>query len=228
MAGYSYSEVNRLDTPHSYMYTPFEGISFLSTFVETRLAAITSIEQRIEEKYPGSLAPVPISSAPSSLLLPIQMQLSAFLIDLINSSRPGEMPSPQKEPVETRDLLFHLLHQLMQAEPDHESAIWLNHLCRWFEVRKVISTRYPHPRRRGIGESRDLQLYGLAALALSLALPHYDNYKHLNALLKLDDLLCSVTGEVSADRVAAVATCFAIKNELKTIELLMGRSGIKQ
>ena len=45
MKDYEYTEVNRIDSPHKYMYTSYQGSDFLDAYFKDRLKYLKSFEQ---------------------------------------------------------------------------------------------------------------------------------------------------------------------------------------
>ena len=59
--GYTYTADNRIDHPHYYMYTPYEGAPFLEAYLENRRAFIAACRERlalfksVESNDPGEI-----------------------------------------------------------------------------------------------------------------------------------------------------------------------------
>ena len=45
MNKYEYTQVNRLNTPHNYMYTPYRGLEFLDAYIDDRLTYLKNIKK---------------------------------------------------------------------------------------------------------------------------------------------------------------------------------------
>ena len=51
MINYEYTEVNRLDNPHNYMYTPYQGGNFVNAYFKNRLENIKRFQSLGNQSY---------------------------------------------------------------------------------------------------------------------------------------------------------------------------------
>lgn len=99
------------------------------------------------------------------------------------SGREGAAALPDGAPIETDALL-----SALEARPD---ASWVDRLVQRFEVTKRLYERYDAALRRGTGDHGDLRRYARLAVLLTHGGGLHRRLPHLNALLKLNDLLLS-------------------------------------
>jgi len=242
---YQYTQTNRLEEPHSYMYTQFEGEALLSSFNVARMASIRT------------LSAMPFSAATTEITF--YNQVAAFLGKFFDSIGAGdrfrqvlsvsthasgrttdhsvddstiEELSGQlsnfdlTEPVATQDLLHAIIAAQLVGVPDTRIKLWTDRLVQRFEVTKKLYATYLPGFRKGDGTNSAVQLYWLFALALSLNYVSTRQVKYLSTLLKVCDLLCSLpenlhVGQLSPDLMQAI-----LATELVSIELLVEKKGI--
>ena len=72
---------------------------------------------------------------------------------------------------------------------------WLDRLVQRFEVSKKIYESYLPGFRRGSGSAKIVRLYWLFSLSLCIHYMASKNSKYLSTLLKVSDLLCSLSDE---------------------------------
>ena len=197
---YPYSEVNRLETPHSYMYTPYGGANFLKGYFESRRTALRLMG-------PGSFDP------PMEFDRLWVRAISSFLGERVGSLFSDEegvrlFGSAQllsafkiSEPVETYALLESLLSDLLlisigRIDATDDSKTWMDRLVQRFEVTKKLSVSYLPGFRKGEGARDQVELYCRFSLALVLFYRQTRDLKYLSTLLKVNDLLCSLPIEV--------------------------------
>ena len=69
-------------------------------------------------------------------------------------------------------------------------------------------------------------MYALFALFMALYYRQNRSLKYLNTLLKVNDLLCSVLDQVTAERTACLCACFAVQCEQAFFQELLVQKGL--
>ena len=206
MIDYKYTAVNRLKTPHSYMYTLYQGSEFTDAYFQNRLENLKRFKKIKGQKYNNKLHIFLYSRA------------IIFLQDFLDGDFPNvslKASFDWKDGIELDDsydgdcivalssfnvssevnsesLLTSLINT--QLSKDNESLIkfWLDLLVQRFEATKKIYKSYPANFRKGEGESEIVQLYWMFALSLTLFYCATKRIKYMSTLLKASDLLCSL------------------------------------
>ena len=193
---YIYSSQNRLKNPHNYMYTKYEGREFISSYFESRKKITDLLTSKKEDNF-----------SYFEIMLRAKEIIENYLIDhdYLDSNKISITVTNNNiklfnlndilddEEIDTRTLLFSTLNSVLHQE-NKISVIefWLDRLIQRFEVTKKIYETYKPGFRKGFGRNDDLSLYFLLSLILSLRILKTRNYKYLNTLLKLNDLICSI------------------------------------
>jgi hypothetical protein len=197
---YIYSEVNRLEEPHNYMYTPFEGDGLIKKFAESRRKFLA------ETFYTGSNN---TDLWLEALLPSIEITISSFgrtaakywpacatpKNDTVDHETSPLSVFSMSEEVITKSLLLALAFELSQTGVTKDIKSWLDRLTGRFEVTKKLYTSYLPGFRKGSGSNRETELYWLMSLVLGLYYLKTEESKYLSTLLKVSDLLCSLPSE---------------------------------
>lgn len=206
---YEYTAINRLQEPHSYMYSQFGGRQFLVRYREDRLSRVRDITRTWIE-------PVSLNEALTCLELtnflkqkgdssPLIADCSTYMagITMSPASRPSKTFSLD-ETVDTSALIEFLLATLLSAGKEEafvpEAQMWIDRLVQRFEVSKKVWSRYHAGFRKGEGSNGDVDLYYAFALLLALAYARSRQLQYLSTLLKVNDLLLSLPTTSHADK----------------------------
>jgi hypothetical protein len=242
--GYLYSQRNRLDEPHSYMYAPFEGMPFLDSYLSSRLEYLRSAAPHTDraptlERMLLSRSVVAITGnfdAASPQRGSAFRQLSGF----DGSAAADDAQSPDfnqlaagltnmkaAESVVTCDLLSALVaSQLVGANPA-DTKLWLDRLVQRFEVTKKLFDLYPPGFRKGQGSNTSVRLYWLFALALCLFHSGSSQIKYLSTLLKVCDLLCSLPGNMLESEIPRLGMSVILAAEINSVRRLAEMKELK-
>ena len=186
MTTYEYTGVDRLNEPHKYMYTEYLGIGFMQLYFDDRKK---SIEKNRVRDCKQSISE--INSYLCTASIKKLKQQESTPIELRGKVERLESFGIESE-VFTRGLLLSLLFNQLNTQNTDLVKNWLDQLIQRFEVTKKIYETYPSGFRTGKGSGQDVSLYWLFSLLLSLYYAEGKNIKHLNTLLKVNDLLCSL------------------------------------
>ena len=228
MSTYEYSGVNRLTTPHSYMYTPYEGRPFLVAY---RQARRTSLERLLARANSLSQGCAPDERRRiEALRLSDRSWAPDDRLESPEGSTAGSRlhePETVKEWIDTVQAMDAALVELSRASEARREAIRLrlNRYVARFEVTKKLAAGYDPGFTRACGREDDLELYAAFSLALLRYHARWSSVKFLNAALKVNDLLTSVPGERFSAYAANVGIA-ALRLEQEAIETLMAEKGI--
>ncbi len=187
MENYEYTEVNRLEKPHNYMYTPYFGVEFVQSYFDDRSKNIEKFKARKGEQNIETIDAYFCTASTLKLekdqkLLPVNFQENVENIVSFNL----------KNKIVTEKLLTSLLVSQLNNENEKLIKEWLDRLVQRFEVTKKIYETYLVGFRKGRGSTDMVRLYWIFALLLTLYYSETKNIKYLNTLLKVNDLLCSL------------------------------------
>lgn len=241
MIDYEYTQVNRLDEPHRYMYTKFEGKNFLNSYFKNRRNNI--------ERFQANCNSVENAELNSELILNAITQLENFLAEV--SSRTGEdwqsliswegnkhnnkVQANLKifkkmmddftalnidEVVNTQELLNGLLACQLTGVHEVKTKEWLDRLVQRFEVSKKLYESYPPGFRKGSGSTKIVSLYWLFGLSLCLYYITTGSIKYLSTQLKISDLLCSLPDAQLTDQISSQGMLMLLVTEIQFIKLL--------
>ena len=239
MIAYEYSRVNQLTHPHSYMYTPYEGRPFLSSYRQSRLASGERLRARFEQTLEecaqdelqriNAVLPRCRPFLPPSTVAHLEGLRGALALSVPRAAAPpaGEVSIDDGGWVKTSHVLARLLDALCQDAETTQELIrtQLNRYVARFEVTKKLWSAYSPALNESRGTDRDPALYASLSLALLLYHERRTSLKFLNAALKLNDLLCSVPAE-ELSAFAAFNAVVALHLEQKAVECLMAEKGV--
>lgn len=248
---YSYSNENRIVSPCTYMYAPYEGISLLESYSSNRSFFINKgreiirntveIDELIEEilncginqclQIVKNEGDEKLSNTLSGII-----KERTWLSDNVLSPESNSGLSRKKEilesfsldrKVETMGLLIPLFSSIL-SNLKHSPLVkmWIDRLAQRFEVTKKIYERYKLGFRKGEGKSDCLILYALFAMVLSICYYKNKNLKYLNTLLKINDTLISVIDKLTDDYPAIFMAYLSTSCEVCFVGKLVKSKGI--
>lgn len=242
---YPYSQTNRLEEPHSYMYTPFQGEALLQLYQSSRMDVV---HRRAVAEHGGT--------GPDHMLVAYALPALEKLFDAasLESGRKfralldggsakifrqskvedGSLHGLAKglegmttsEPVTTLDLLHALIAVQLTNIQVANTKVWLDRLVQRFEVTKKIYESYPPGFRKGEGANTSVRLYWLFALALCLFYARSNEIKYLSTLLKVCDLLCSLPESVMQGHIPEHGLSAVLAAEIAGVQLLAEEKGV--
>lgn len=242
---YSYSQTNRLEEPHSYMYAPFQGEALLQSYQSSRIAVL----HRRATAGCGS-------SGPDHLIIANALSTLGTLHDVISleignrfqslmKEGGGRVSSPDKsedgllgelanglerittnEQVTTLDLLRALIALQLSDDQIASTKVWIDRLVQRFEVTKKLYESYRPGFRKGEGTSTSVRLYWLLALSLSLFYVRSNEIKYLSTLLKISDLLCSLPADMLQESIPEHGLLAVLATEIIAVQRLSEKAGV--
>ena len=242
---YPYSQTNRLEEPHSYMYTPFQGAALLQSYRSSRVAVV---HRRAAAEH-GSLGPdamLVTYAVPALDKLIVASMLDGgkkfrTLLEggnakIFGQGKPedgtlnGLAQALEKlttlEPVSTLNLLHALIAAQLTDVQDANTKVWLDRLVQRFEVTKKIYESYLAGFRKGEGANTSVRLYWLFALSLCLFYARTKEIKYLSTLLKICDLLCSLPEKELQGHIPELGLPAVLATELVSVQLLAEKKGV--
>lgn len=242
---YPYSEISRLENPLNYMYTPFQGESLLRSYLSSRIAVVRRCPAvkyandgsdtvllsyalpRLKELFDAAsiVGGMKFQSLLEAGSVRIGRQDAIDDTVLQGLARIMDGMSTLVR-VTTVDLLHsHIALQLTNAQ-DVNTKIWLDRLVQRFEVTKKIYEFYQPGFRRGVGDNSSVRLYWLFAFALCLFYANSKEIKYLSTLLKVCDLLCSLSCDLLQEAIPENGLSVVLAAEIVSVQLLAGANGI--
>ncbi len=214
MEGYKYTEVNRLEKPHNYMYTPYLGVKFVQSYFDNRSKNIEKFKVRKGKQSIGTMDAY-FCTASTLKLENNQNLLSVNFEDNIKSITSFNL----KNKIVTEKLLTSLLINQLNNENEKLIKEWLDLLVQRFEVTKKIYEVYLVGFRKGKGSTYMVRLYWIFALSLALHYSETQNIKYLNTLLKVNDLLCSLDDDL-IKKIPIQGLELVLSVEIESVQLL--------
>jgi hypothetical protein len=242
---YAYSARNLLVEPHHYMYAPFEGAPLLDAFFQARRQVMRQLDGGGEPSDRGQVMPIAhLMDRNLALRCPVTHQMwRQELGDAALFEPERDLPlfpaestvSFERFSVETEVKTSALLEAMLVASvpekmvpgktvpTDFEQSmpVWLDRVIQRFEVTKRLYESYQPGFRKGCGDYQSPQRYWLFALILSLSLSREQRLKHLNVLLKVCDLLCSMSATELKESAPAGGMQIVLAMELASIGALI-------
>ncbi len=237
---YPYTKENRLEHPHKYMYTPFEGVALLEHYRLDRLEFVRRISAdgdnvAHDQLFEGKALEILSDRFGESMRA---LESGHECLHGINISSAGEIQScihklaaclktfDSTKPVETLALLQAIIASQLGQGSDPKIKKWLDLLVQRFEVSKKIYSGYLAGFRKGDGQNDNVRLYWLFALALILHYAETRQIKYLSTLLKVMDLLCSLPDHALKGTFTSNAMSMIVFAELTYVLDLIKDEGI--
>lgn len=206
---YPYSNENRLDTPHAYMYAPYGGPDFLASFVADRKLRVSA---HLPSGYKKCTDP-----------------LTNRMIDTANALAGSDTTSLDAFSPDRHTALPPLMTALLRALAAGDMAAarpWLIRLVQRFEVSKKLYAAYGPGFRKGEGDNREPARYAELALCLALAHALSGQLQYLSTQLKLVDLLLSLDAEILHTGCSPELLELLVVAELEALRTLADAQGV--
>jgi hypothetical protein len=242
---YIYSKINRLEEPHNYMYTPYHGAALLQSYESSRMEVInrfiTAEYQGLEQDKLLMSNVLPVLNTfftansceygkkfqtlleDSGVAVSCQSKNEHDNLNALSMSI-GELTIA--ESISTVKLLHILISIFLTDSQNSTAKIWLDRLVQRFEVTKKIYESYLPGFRKGEGDNKSVRLYWLFALALSLFYIRSKEIKYLSTLLKVNDLLCSLSEDILQNNIPQHGLPAVLATELHSVQSLSDKKGI--
>ena len=171
---YEYSKINRIEKPHNYMYTKYEGKEFFKKYFDCRKSCINTTNI-IDDK---------------DLLLKINNNFKKQNIkDFLKEYKSIEV-------IDTKQALEKIAIILNSSDKEISQLYpVLSDFCKKYEISKKIYSSYkksPSSLKPNSDEFKELYDYCLLSFCLLSYYKISNNLKFLNCAIKINDMLCSV------------------------------------
>ena len=231
---YDYTKINRLNSPHNYMYSSYQGSKFFDFYFQDRIKKIKSLQNKKYEKYQQKLQlliyprvnkflnKILVKKFSKDLLLKKLNYNIKKKIDVDKQCRfkPLSSFSIRKE-VKIECLLLSIINSQLIQKNTKLVKFWLDLLVLRFEVKKKIYPSYKVNFRKGKGDSNIASLYLMLAISLILFFCSTKKIKYMNTLLKVSDLICSLDTKYLVKVIPTDTLSFILLIELLNVKLLL-------
>lgn len=242
---YLYSQVNRLEEPHAYMYTRFQGMGLLRSYFSNRMNAarvhgefesgreeqdrillahaVQRLTMQLEAASPdGGMKFRKLLGSEDIPVFELSRNASDHLIELAQ----GLERMTTSKSILTLDLMHALISAQLTSEMNANTKIWLDRLVQRFEVSKKLYECYPAGFRKGEGANTSVRLYWLFGLSLCLFYTKSMKLKYLSTILKVNDLLCSLPAPLLQGQIVECGFSAILAAEIMSVELLAQEKGV--
>ena len=204
--GYAY--VSTLENPQAYQYSEFSGRKFVDSYKDFRL------------KVMGSL-----KADEGNLGMSIQSHIRQFAG--LNKEKLLKRISEENF---TKNILSMLLYTqnsagLKDKEVSNEVYKWLSAFIRKYEVSRKIFSKYAKDAKKSGDDYKDIDNYVLLALNIALFYKNSKNLKFINAVLKINDMLCGMKDYIKPEILPLFY--LSLKIELDEIKNLFRKKGLE-
>ena len=195
---YKYTENNLLENPETYFYSKFMGISFLKSYFLKRREKLLEFKSKLPDDY--------ISNNLENIMM----------------SKLKETYKSKKSNLSINT--FHFLLKKLDEKNIIDNDVVLNRIIQKFEVSKKINDLYSIDELKPIGNNKNIDVYILFGILLINFYRVTKKLKYLNSILKLSDILCSLSNNNSFYFVCGSA--LIVENELKFVEEILSKNKI--
>jgi len=243
---YLYTLRNQLEEPHNYMYAKFQGSDFIEHYKSDRLSKLSLLSNKMQNCGLSSELISPVRElAPYSF----DKKLSIYSINdanatvqkmtengrfgikfvaMNNSSVIDLIDRKQSGRIYSFALLNRLLHDSLKSSADEKKTnFWINRFRHQFEVTKKIFEYYSPGLVKGGGATDLIYNYVLVSFFLAVTLEYQGSLslKRLSCLLKVNDLIGSVSTQLLEEPVLMQIFGLSLALELSKSTQLVGGSG---
>lgn len=210
---YIYTEENRLEEPHHYMYTEYGGRDFLLAYNQQREQYLLNTRndsfQAVLEDWLRQNSTSDISFT-ESITEAWEIKKPAITVESL-------IIQPNFATVEVLKVMIYEMCVMRRYSQIHYQVIskWIKK----FEVFKKVFTQYTPAFRKVGANYEDIGMYAYLSLACGIYGLQVNNLKFLNAQLKLNDLLCSLDMDQVNSQIKPIVQS-AILIEQKLVERL--------
>lgn len=236
---YKYTETNRFEKPLKYAYEPFLGNDFLNAYFEDRLSKISHYKlnnnkfynfkidsffcNQAKKKFELSFNKAFSQSKSSWRSLVSWDELNIFDKDLscpktLNISSINFFDL--KNDIDTEKLISSLIFNQINDQNHNLVKEFLDLIVKKFEITKKLYKTYPAGFRKGKGKSNNVRLYWLFSLSLLLFFENTKKIKYLSTLLKISDILCSLSNGLLEKSIIPKGLSLTLSVEFLNLRLL--------
>lgn len=199
MTNYPYSSENLIENPQKYQMSPFEGKDFLSSYLNSRKKIIQILEKNKKNSYDEILD-----------------QFKKFTDVNFESF---------SETIILEKFLSFLICNLFEMNKDEKTNEYVDLLLKKFEIKKRLYSTYNSEFKEITNDYKNLHNYTLLTLIFQIKHKQTRALKYLNAILKLNDILCSQHSNLNSHD--AELTYYLLRNEIDFVSELCHKKGIE-
>ncbi|TGN08006.1 hypothetical protein [Leptospira ilyithenensis] len=200
MNQYTYTSENRIESPHKYMYTPYQGRDFLGYYFEDRKNFIRKTEVSDYDILEKTI----YDNVLKTFSLFENNDTNTTVLNLGNI----------------------ISRSILSGKFSEEDSTLLSSYIRKFEVTKKLYQNYDLGFKAPIGQFDVATNYIFLSIAANLFFKLYRNFKMLNVALKVGDLVVSIDSSLTESEKNDLAIP-AISMEMNHISLLLNEKEIK-
>lgn len=230
------------------MYSPFQGEAFLQSYRSNRMSALRRSHATAKEddhiEHPEKTFATHALVALKNHFYSSSFEAGDRFREILNECGTNQTEVYQEkeevlsriamnfdrlaisESIKTLDLLHSLVATQLTATSSINIKIWLDRLVQRFEVTKKLYETYPSGFRKGEGKNTSVQMYWLFALSLCLFYTSSTNIKYLSTLLKVCDLLVSLSAVELDEQIPANGLSMILAVEILSVQLLAEQKGV--
>ena len=194
---YEYTETDRINAPHTYMYTKYHGKDFLNVYFFNRGKFLEEFAQQSDY---------------------IHQALNYF-------NNPGNFLDSEQDKQSTNYHLTCLIRHILDDRSKNDVYKKISAYTKKYEVSKKLYGTYDTDLKPICDDYETIEPYILLAAACGLYYSKHGNMKFLNCLLKLGDTIVSCKDKIKNSKLKQVAA-IAVGLELTLVRQLMGKYGI--
>ena len=230
---YEFTKINRIKTPHNYMYFPYQGSIFLDIYLQDRIKNFKNIQEDINNYDQNDLSlylrasenlKTFIQKNPSEkfneFLKRIIVWEDTIKLENVNSNINNLSCFNLSNPINTKRLLISLLDSQLNKEGEELIKFWMDLLVQRFEVTKKLYESYQVNFRKGKGRCDIYSVYWFFAISLAISYSSSGNIKYLSTILKVMDLLYSLDQKLLTRDIPSQGLLIVLLVELISIQSL--------
>jgi len=199
MTTYPYSSENLLEKPQKYQMSPFEGRDFIFSYLNSRKKIIYVLEKDKKNSYDEIL---------SQLKKPININFESF-----------------SDTIVLEKFLTLLTYNLLESENNTRTNKYIDMFLKKFEIKKILFSTYNSEFKVMTEDFSNLHNYVLLTLIFQIKYEHTKSLKYLNAILKLNDILCSQHSNLK--NFDAELTYYLLNHEVDFVTKICQKKGIE-
>jgi len=202
-----YAYISTLESPQTYQYSGFFGKEFVDSYKDSRLGILNSLNANEKE---------------------INDSMQNYIKKFGNMGR-EEIIKKLSWERNTKTMLSVILYVqnkgIKGKETRNQVYELLGRFIKKYEVSKRIFSQYDADMKKIGYNYEDIDNYALLALNIALFCQSSKNLKFMNALLKINDMLCGMKDGIKTNTIPLFY--LSLKTELDEIKILFKEKGLK-
>ena len=227
---YIYTQRNILEEPQNYMYSSYEGASFIDYYSYSRKEVLDALSLAKDTTGIDSDSFILIGiTIQNRLIEQFTESVTKFNLETLVKPRHKKLSWNSKyialsdEDIDTKEFLKSFISSQILDIKKVQSYKSFDRLVQKFEVTKKIYKFYPAGFGKGEEGSKEILSYCLFSLSLLLAYLDTKKLKYLSTFLKTNDLLISLERPEILKLLPIKTICLLVISELIFVEELKNR-----